>query len=58
MNGYVAFVEGVRHEIHATTSYAASVQARALYTGRKKHPRVDVHLVELDGAQVDTVISN
>jgi hypothetical protein len=52
MNGYVAFVEGVRHEVYADTTYAAQQAARALYTGRKKHPQVHVTLCELGGQPV------
>lgn len=52
MNGYIAFVEGKRHEIEAESSYEASVKARELYKGRKKYPRISVTLAELDGKPV------
>ena len=57
MNGYIAFVEGVRHEIRAETLYAASVKARALYAGRKKHPTIWVELVELGCQQITTAVT-
>lgn len=57
-NGYIAFVEGKRHEIYAVDLGDAGRQARALYTGRKKHPSVSVELVELNGEQATTVITN
>lgn len=52
MNGYIAFVEGKRHEIHAETAAEASEKARALYKGRKKYPRISVTLAEVDGEPV------
>lgn len=52
MNGYIAFVEGKRHEIYADTSYEADQKARALYKGRKKYPRISVTLAEKDGKPV------
>jgi len=58
MNGYIAFVEGVKHEIYAETSFAASLQAKALYTGRKKYPRIEVILCELEGEQVSHYITD
>lgn len=57
VNGYIAFVEGVRHEIYADSLYQASVKARALYTGRKKYPSVSVDLAELAGEQVVSVVT-
>ena len=57
MNGYIASVEGVRHEIRADSLYAASVKARALYAGRKKHPTIWVELAELAGQQVVTAVT-
>ena len=48
LNGYVAFVEGKRHEVYAETLAKASEQARALYKGRKRHPSVNVMLAEKD----------
>lgn len=58
LNGYVVFVEGVKHEVYAASSYAAQKAAVALYKGRKVRPIVSVHLVELAGAQVTTVVTN
>lgn len=58
MNGYIVFVEGVRHEVHADSAYEASQKGRALYKGRKKHPSIDVNLVELAGEQVTSTITN
>jgi hypothetical protein len=52
MNGYIAFVEGQRHEIEAEDLYQASVKARALYKGRKKRPTINVALAEVDGKPV------
>jgi len=52
VNGYIAFVEGKRHEIEAEDLYEASVKARALYKGRKKRPTVNVTLAEIDGEPV------
>ena len=52
MNGYIVFVEGVRHEVYADTLYAASNKARALYKGRKKYPSVNVTLAELNGSPI------
>lgn len=52
MNGYIAFVEGKRHEIEAETAYEADRKARALYKGRKKYPSVAVVLAEKDGEPV------
>ena len=57
MNGYIAFVEGVRHEIRADTLYSARVKAQALYKGRKKYPSISVELVELGSQQVVTVVT-
>ena len=58
LNGYIAFVEGKQHDIYAESLYAASVKARALYTGRKKYPSVFVDLVELAGTPVTMTITN
>lgn len=58
MNGYIAFVEGVRHEIRADTLYKASVAARALYKGRKKYPSIHVEVVELGTEQVTAVVTS
>ena len=58
LNGYIAYVEGTKHEIYAATSFAAQEAARAQYKGRKKHPSISVHLCELGGQQVTSVISN
>lgn len=58
MNGYIVYVEGVRHEVHADTSLGARVLGKALYRGRKKYPRIDVHLVELAGEQVTEIITS
>lgn len=58
MSGYICYVEGVRHEVYAATSYAAQQAARALYKGRKKHPSISVHLVELNGEQVTTTLDS
>lgn len=55
MNGYIAFVEGVRHEVYAESLYAASVKAKALYKGKKKHPIVNIALAELAGETVSHV---
>lgn len=55
MNGYIAFVEGTKHEIYADTLYDASQKARALYKGRKKYPEVNVTLCELAGEPVTQV---
>lgn len=52
MYGYVAFVEGKRHEIRADSAYEADQKARALYKGRKKYPRIHVTLAEADGEPV------
>jgi len=52
LNGYVAFIEGARHEVWAETLYGASLAARALYGGRKKYPSINVMLCVKDGAQV------
>ena len=52
MNGYIAFVEGKRHEVLAETLAQASEKARALYKGRKKYPRINVMLAEKDGEPV------
>lgn len=52
MNGYIAFVEGKRHEVYAQTLAQAAEQARALYKGRKRHPSVNVMLAEVDGEPV------
>ena len=49
MNGYIAFVEGKRHEVLAETLAQASEKARALYKGRKKYPRISVGLAEING---------
>ena len=49
MNGYIAFVEGQRHEVYADTAYEADQKARALYKGRKKYPRISVGLAEING---------
>lgn len=52
MNGYVAYVESIRHEIYADDLAKAYAAARALYKGRKKYPSVNVILAELNGVQV------
>lgn len=52
MNGYIAFVEGRRHEVYADSAYEADQKARALYKGRKKRPRIHVALAEKDGEPV------
>ena len=57
-NGYIVYVEGTRHEVYADTSFAAQEAARAKYKGRKKYPSISVHLCEVDGQQVTTVITN
>ena len=57
MNGYIVFVEGVRHEVYADSAYQASVQGKALYKGRKKYPSINVNLVELAGEQVTTTVT-
>ena len=57
MNGYIAFVEGVRHEIYADSLYQASVKAKALYKGRKRYPSISVDLVELAGQQITTAVT-
>lgn len=51
-NGYIAFVEGKRHEIYAETLYEASEKAKELYKGRKKYPSINVVLAEIDGEPV------
>lgn len=51
-NGYIAFVEGKRYEVYAETLDQAYAKARALYTGRKKHPSITVVLAEKDGQPV------
>ena len=54
--GYVAYVEGVRHEIYAANVYAATVAARARYKGRKMRPDVSVFMCEKpDGTSVTHV---
>ena len=58
LNGYVVFVEGVRFEIYAATSYQAQQKALAVAKTKKKHPLVSVHLCELAGEQVTTVVTN
>lgn len=58
MHGYIAFVEGKRHEIHADSLYEAKQKAVALYKGRKKYPSISVELVELHGQQVTSTITN
>lgn len=55
MNGYIAFVEGQRHEVYADTLLGAHTAAKALYKGKKKHPTVHVTLAELNGAPVTHV---
>ena len=57
-NGYIAFVEGVRHEVYAANSFAAQEAAKALYKGRKKYPSISVNLCELAGQQVTGIIVN
>ena len=52
MNGYIVFLEGTRHEVHAASLYAASRMARELYKGRKKYPSISVTLAELNGSPV------
>jgi hypothetical protein len=52
VNGYVAYVESIRHEIYADDLAKAYAAARALYKGRKKYPSVNVILAELNGVQV------
>ena len=58
LNGYVVYVEGERFEVYAATSYAAQQKALPLAKSRKKHPSVSVHLCELAGEQVTTVVTN
>ena len=56
MNGYVVYIDGQRFEIYADTSFQAQQKALPLYRGRKKRPRVDVMLAELNGEQYTHVV--
>lgn len=58
LNGYIVYVEREKFEVYAKTPLAAQTIALAKAKTRKKYPTVSVHLCELAGVQVTTVITN
>lgn len=56
MNGYIAFFNSKRTEVHAETSYDAWKKAVAFFKPRKSQEHmVHVHLAEKDGEPVTHV---
>lgn len=57
MNGYITIYKGIKKEIYAETSYEAQLKAQKEFKAKKSY-EVDVYLVEKDGEQVETTITN